>query len=186
MSAVYLVVGVLAGGLVTYLVARNIPNRPRLVISLTQEVSFSLADLGIQNVTLQHGVVPLPNLCVLELMISNRGSRLFPRRGGDIRTDWNDPKPRIDFVDFEIIGKPIFLNSNPGFYVPIAKSGGDKRIYVNVQRIAAGVTARIRLVGVRDDHAKPFTAEEVHFFPGALHNVDVIGEGLLRPPYLPG
>jgi len=177
-----LAVGLVGGGIITYAVARNVPNRPRLVINLSQVAAFSLADLGIQDVTLQHGPTQLPNLCVLELTIRNKGLRLLPKRGGDIKVDFSDPKPRIDFTDFEILGHPMFLNSHPGYYIPVAKSGGNKRAYINVKRIAVGVTAQIRMVGVRDDHTQPLTSDRVNFFPGALHNVDVVGEDLLLRP----
>jgi hypothetical protein len=175
----------LAGSLITYFIATRFSQRFKLIFQLDEVGTIAPSDLGLDHTSLRTYGRTVQNLTVLDLTIRNASF-------GDLRVEVvgkaGSPgaplMPRIDFTNFEVLGVAS-ISTAPDAWIPIARSGRDRRLYINVYRIKRRTTAHYRVVGTNLTAGEGIDVNRVHFFPGALHNVHTVGKGLLSPPYLP-
>lgn len=196
MAALLLATASLAvGSLVTWLVARRVIHRPRLCFHLSERERIDLeVMIGHDAAKLAFGNLEVHNLLLLHLSITNRGRRdvivhdaALPE-GAKERPASATPLPRVDLRSVGVLAFQT-LNPAPTFFVALAKQKTGhhlQHLHINLYRIAAGTTAEFRIIATvwRKKRPKTLSADDVHFFPGAIPDVDVVASGLLRKPFL--
>jgi hypothetical protein len=172
-TVIGIVVGIAAGALVSFLIARRVIHRPTLLIKIEPSLVLSPGDLDVHGVlTLSLGGRKVQNICVLVLEVACRGQKdIVVTDAAPPRSATATPLPRIDFREFRIIGIRTTNNDLSRFYVPISRHSNGRGLYVNIHRLSAGTTARFQVVGELENSRKRFEAEQCEIFPGAIPDI---------------
>jgi hypothetical protein len=169
--------GLAGGGLISYLIARNVIHRSRLHYSLHPAAVLRSRDFG-TSLSMNLRGQPVQNLCVFSLEMNLRG-RL------DISKDEvpDDHKPSIYFPDFRAFDVRTINNDESRFNIPLGIAAGGHMIIGNIDRIRANTRAIFQIIGSFDNEVPDLAQYYVDFYPGAIKNIDVETSGNIRKPW---
>ncbi|WP_062196777.1 hypothetical protein [Caldimonas taiwanensis] len=173
----FLAIGLLGGGVISYLIARNVIHRPKLIFNLFQ-AGFIDPRTYHNNLQLSAAGQPLQNIVVFNLEVSLKGRADLTAAAFDERT-----KPSIDFPGCKIFGVRTLNNDETRFNIPLGLANDGARVIVNLNRLRAGTTARFQIVGTFVARPEDLSGYSASFFPGASTNVDVETKGAIARPW---
>ena len=181
------------GSLVTLWATTHLTHRSRLVFALETGERIDPAELGMDATRLKFGNIELSNLVVLYLSVENRGQRdvFVPDAGkflsGD-RPPGATPLPRVDLPRLGILAFRTLNGDDAAFWIPLARSkkgsNDPQHLHINIHRIRAGAKAKFKILGTVWSGESSLQPQDVHFFPGAIPDVDIQVQGLLSKPFL--
>ena len=174
--------GVGIGVAATIWAQRRLAHRPRLHITLDSRTVIVPQELDLPTDLLRIfiGERRIYNLALLHLTVRLSGYRDVslpppnPAQGGRIVTN-----PFIQFTDFQVLALHTYNNDESQFYVPLARSRGDTRLHINLQRMKAGAEMHVQILGTLFQQRQQFTPDQAGLFPGTVPDIDVTSGGLI-------
>lgn len=176
-DVVLLVLGLLGGGLITWLAAKKLIHRPILKFRLYCAATLRKTDFG-RKFKMSAGDTDLNNLCVFNLEMHLKGR-------ADISKDQvpEDNKPTLFFPNFTIFDVRTIDYDETRFSIPLAIAANGSMLIVNISRMRSNTIARFQILGTfRDSDTDPNLFSS-HFYPGSLHNVDMETAGQIKKPW---
>ena len=178
------VLGIIGGGLITFFVTRWYIHRPTLIFRLDPAVLLLASDFG-KQLQLQFAGKPVDNLFVLALTVSSKGTAdIVVQDAMSPPSQRITRQPSFDFADASLYSVRNLNNDESRFYIALAVANANQRLYVNIQRLRAGSTARFQIVGTWMKNPGPLKSERVQFFPGTIANINVRTQGCIHRPWL--
>jgi hypothetical protein len=178
-------IGVLAGWLITYLVAKRISHRSKLLFRIEQIAFLSPADFGGRNLQILFAGQAVTDVVVLSLTVKNNGSNdiVIPASTGP-RNPNSILAPSFDFEELKLLAVKTLNNDQSKFYIGLAIANADTRLYVNISRLREGTAAHFQILATGLGQRRDVEARDVKFFPGSTPNVDVVTQGIIHRPWL--
>ena len=174
---ILIIAGLAGGGIVSYIIARNVAHRSKLRFELRLVAVLRARDFGNSlSMTLRGQVVN--NLCVFSLELSLKG-RL------DISKDQvpEDNKPTLFFPNYKAFDVRTINNDQSRFSVPFGIAADGHMIIGNIDRIRANTKAIFQIIGTFVGEVPDLGDYYVDFYPGAVANIDVESSGNIKRPW---
>src|ERR1017187_50184 len=141
-TAIGTVLGTICGGLITFFVTRWYIHRPTLIFRLDPAVLLLASDFG-RQLQLQFAGQSVDNLFVLALTVTNKGAADVVVQAAALAPSQRITRqPSFDFEDASLYSVRTLNNDESRFYIALAVANSNTRLYINIQRIRAGSTAR--------------------------------------------
>ena len=169
--------GIAAGGAITYFVTTRYMHRPTISYFLKPAAYLEQHEFG-KSLEIKIRGNKVSNLAVFNLEISLHGK-------ADLIESQvlEDQKPTLFIPGFRAFDVQTLNNDETRFEIPLGIAAGGSMIICNIKRIRAGTTAVFQLIGAFDDPATDINTVLAEFYPGALINVDTNTSGSIKRPW---